>query len=128
MPSLTNYRACLPAIMVGLMLGAAGSRAQVTVQIGANFTASTYSVNSQALPPDANGAMGPGRFVEFINGEFAVYNPTNGASVLRKTDLKFWSDAGLIISPDSAVSDPRVIYDPATQRWFASQVDFNTSA
>jgi hypothetical protein len=100
----------------------------VAVKIGQNFTGSTYGVNSAALPPDPNGAIGPKHFVEFINGTFAVYNRTNGHSVQRKTDIKFWSDAGLIISPDSGVSDPRVIYDPISQRWFASQVDYDAAA
>ena len=102
--------------------------AEVIVQVGQNFTASTYEVNSQSLPPDANGAIGPRHFMEFINGTVAVYNKTNGLSVQRKTDVKFWSDAGLIISPDSDVADPRVIYDPTVQRWFASQVDFDANA
>ena len=103
-------------------------QAQVVVQIGQNFTGSTYGVNTQALPADANGAVGPRHFVEFINGTVAVYLKTNGLSVQRKTNLKFWADAGLIISTDSDVTDPRVIYDPVSQRWFASQVDFDANA
>ena len=101
---------------------------QTTATIGQNFTGSTYEVNSSALPPDSNGAVGPRHFVEFVNGTVAVYNKTNGHSVQRKTNLKFWSDAGLIISPDSGVSDPRIIYDPLTQRWFVSQIDFDASS
>ncbi len=107
---------------------AAYSRAQPAVQIGLNFHGSAYETNSQALPPDGNGAIGPNHFMEFINGTVAVYNKTTGTTVQRKTNLKFWSDAGLIISPDSDVTDPRVIYDPTVQRWFVSQVDFDASA
>jgi hypothetical protein len=105
-----------------------GARAQVAFQVGTNFTGSTYGVNSAALPPDPNGCIGPKHFVEFINGAFNVYNRTNGRSVLRKTDTKFWSDAGVIIASGWAVSDPRVIYDPISRRWFASQVDFDAGA
>ena len=104
------------------------AEAQVAVQIGQNFTGSTYSVNTAASPADSNGAIGPRHFMEFINGTVAVYNKTNGMSVQRKTNLKFWSDAGVIISADSAVSDPRVIYDPSVQRWFALQIDFDYNA
>ena len=110
-----------------LLLAAVGGHAQVTIQIGQNFTGSSFLTNSQALPPDPNGVIGPTRFMEFVNGTVAVYNRTNGVSVQRKTDVKFWSDAGLIISPDSGVTDPRVIYDPNSQRWFATQVDFDAS-
>ena len=104
------------------------SGAAVNVSIGANFTGSTFGVNSSFLPPDANGAIGPGRFMEFINGTVAVYNKTNGASVQRKSNAAFWADAGLIISSDALTTDPRVIYDPVSQRWFATQVDFNGNA
>lgn len=66
--------------------------------------------------------------MEFINGSFTVYSKTNGQSLGRITDVKFWADAGLNVSGYPAVSDPRVIFDPATQRWFASQVDANATA
>ena len=91
------------------------------------FTGSSYITNSQALPPDPNGVIGPTRFLEFVNGAVAVYNRTNGVSVQRKSDLKFWADAGLNVSAID-VTDPRVIYDPNSQRWFATQVDFDPNA
>jgi hypothetical protein len=103
------------------------AQAQLTVNIGINYTSSTYGSDTGALPADANGAIGPHHFMEFINGTVGVYNRTNGALV-HKSDLKFWSDAKVILSQDAALSDPRVIYDAASQRWFASQVDLNASA
>ena len=117
----------LPIACVFLFVVAA-AQAEVPWQIGQNFASSTYGFNSQALPPDPNGTIGPRHFVEFINGSFTVYNKTNGQSVKRISDLKFWSDAGLIISPDAGVSDPRIIYDPSSQRWFASMVDLDAFA
>ena len=105
----------------------APANSQVSVQIGVNFTGDAYGVVSQALPPDSNGEIGPGRYVEFINGVVSVYNRTNGLRMQRKSDLKFWADAGLNVSA-VAVSDPRVIYDPTVQRWFATQVDFDPNA
>jgi hypothetical protein len=110
-----------------LWLTSMSVRAQVVVAIGQNFTGSTYGDISQALPPDANGAIGPSHFVEFINGTVAFYNKTNVQDAVRITDVDFWSEAGLTISSASAVTDPRVIYDPTSQRWFASQVDFNAT-
>jgi hypothetical protein len=117
-----------------LFLFVAGASAQVAVQIGQNFTGSTYfnglnNGNSAAIPPDPNGAVGPKHFVEFINGSFTVYNKTNGQSVQRISDVKFWQDAGLSsISTGSGLADPRIIYDPVSHRWFASQVDFDANA
>ncbi len=103
------------------------ANAQVTAQIGQNFTASTYGSSSFALPPDANGTIGPKHFVEFINGEFAVFNLTNVNNPIRMVDVDFWSAAGVNVSASSAVTDPRIIYDPVSQRWFASMVDFNAN-
>src|SRR5437016_1921200 len=84
----------------------------VVTSIGQNFTGSTFGVNSAVTPADANGVIGPLHFVEFINGTFAVYNKTSGQNVKRITDLHFWSNAGVSLSTDSAVTDPRIIYDP----------------
>jgi hypothetical protein len=125
-------RGCCLAL--GLLLAAAPMRAQVVVQVGQNFVGSNNS-QSQITPADGNGAVGPKEFVEFINGAFTVYNKTNGARVLRISDMKFWSNGGpggngdgLNFSASDTVSDPRVIYDPVSQRWFASQVDYDGSA
>ena len=100
---------------------------QVVVQIGQNFTASTLAVDSQALPPDPNGAAGPNHYVEWINGRFSVYNKTNASRVYTLTDLAFWSQAGVTIPSSWDVTDPRLVYDPMVQRWFASMVDFDPS-
>src|SRR2546428_13870209 len=88
------------------------AQAAVQVSIGQNFTGTTEDSNNPIFPPDCNGAIGPQHFVEFINGSFTVYNRTNGLSVKRITDVKFWADAGVNASGYPAVSDPRVAYDP----------------
>ncbi|MBU6410661.1 MAG: hypothetical protein KGR98_09755 [Verrucomicrobia bacterium] len=114
-------------VLFGL-LACASASGQAPVTVGLNFLASSYNTNSADTPPDSDGAIGPKYFVEFINDEFAVYNRTNGASVLRRSDLDFWNLGGINFSPDDDVSDPRVIYDPQSQRWFASQIDFDATA
>jgi hypothetical protein len=98
------------------------------VTIGQNFIGTSYSTNSQALPPDSDGVIGPQHFVEFINGTFAAYDRTDPSNVFRESDIDFWADAGINLASDKGISDPRVIYDPASQRWFASQVDFDANA
>ena len=98
------------------------------LSVGQNFTGSTYNVNNTSIPPDANGAVGPRHFVELINGSCAIYNKTNGLQVKRITDAKFWANAGVILSTDDATTDPRVVYDPLSQRWFATMVDASASA
>ena len=129
-PKLTHpfsHLAAYIAVLLQLLI-LLKAEAAVTVTLGKNFLGSSFVTNSQFVPPDANGAIGPNHFMEFDNGTVAVFNKNTGVSVQRKSNLEFWADAGLVISPDNLTSDPRVIYDPATQRWFAVQVTLNASA
>jgi hypothetical protein len=99
----------------------------VQIQIGQNFAGSD-NTELGITPADGDGAIGPKHYIEFINGVFAIYAKTNGLRVRRVTDAQFWANAGVVISTDATTSDPRVIYDPLSQRWFASQVDLNSTA
>lgn len=111
------------------------AHAQVTIQIGQNFPGSDNS-QTRFTPADANGAVGVNDFVEFVNGSFAVYNKSDGSPVVKISDMQFWSNAGpgggsvggITFASSDAVSDPRVIYDPVSQRWFASQVKYDGNA
>jgi hypothetical protein len=120
----------MPILLVLFALAACwgdlSARATVTATIGQNFIGTD---NSQTLitPADTDGAIGPQHFVEFINGTFAVFSKTNGQRKLSISDVKFWSNAGVVLPATDGISDPRVIYDSASQRWFASQVDFDAS-
>ena len=99
------------------------SQASVQVQVGQNFRGSDNTFTGIS-PADSDGAIGPNHFVEFINGQFAIYNKTNGANILKISDLDFWANAGVSLSLSMNISDPRLVFDPTVQRWFASQVDF----
>lgn len=103
------------------------ARCAITVQIGQNFTASTLFVDIFETPPDSDGAIGPNHFVQFINGRFSVFDKANGTKVLDLTDAAFWNNAG-VSTAGFNISDPRIIYDPLSQRWFAAQIDFNASS
>jgi len=92
-----------------------------------NFDGSTVGVDTTSTPPDSDGAAGPAHFAEFINGRFSVYNKTNGIRVQTFGAPTFWSRAGVSLPVGWAVTDPRMIYDPSSQRWFASEVDFDPS-
>src|SRR4051794_19948372 len=91
-----------------------------TVTIGQNFLSTTYGLSNPSIPPDANGAVGPVHFVEFINGSFTPYYKTNGQSAGQISDVDFWTSAGVILPSSAAVTDPRIIYDWASGRWFAA--------
>jgi hypothetical protein len=122
MPLVFSY------VLATVLMPAISSHAQLSVHIGTNFTSSTYGVDTLAIPADSNGAIGPNHFMEFINGTVAAYNKTNGNRNLRESDLSFWSKAGVSIPSTFEVTDPTVIYDPLSQRWFATMVDADASA
>ena len=120
-------RLFLPVTLLGGLLhsGQTNATAALAVQIGQNFTGSTYGVNTFALPADGDGAIGPGHFVEFINGRFAIYAKADGSLLQSTNDMAFWENAGITIPGGEDVSDPRVVFDPASQRWFASAISFD---
>jgi hypothetical protein len=73
------------------------------------------------LPPDTDGAVGPNHLVIAVNGGWKVQRRT-GATLLNQTLGDFW--AGLWDpnnmaggSACEAPFDPRVLYDPGTNRW-----------
>jgi hypothetical protein len=91
------------------------------ITIGANFAGSNIAL-SGFYPPDSDGAVGPGQFVELVNGVYRVYDKSG--TVLQQLSLdQFWSSAGA--TPQGFAGDPRVLYDPESQRWFAAALDFN---
>ena len=123
-------RACLQSCLLGLAfwLCLTDVHAALNIGIGVNFTGSTYGVNSAAQPSDAAGAAGLQHFVEFINGSFSVYDKTTGTQVLTMTDTEFWASNGVQFAPGFDSSNPRIIFDKASGRWFAAQIDATANA
>ena len=103
-------------------------RAAGFLQIGQNFQGSQSGVSSEASPADANGAAGPAHFVEFINGRFSVYDKRTGERAQTKTDLQFWNAAGVTFTSTVGTTDPRVIFDFYSRRWFACMVSFTINS
>jgi len=77
-------------------------------------------VDSGFIPPDSNGAVGPDHFVELINGRYSVYRKTDGVRVQTSTLNQFWSDASVPPQVNRGAFDPRIVFDHASKRWFAS--------
>ena len=89
-----------------------------------NFTGTTFDQVPASVPPDTMGAMGlNNQFSEFINGSFANFNTSTGSLVSRVTDSTFWQNAGISSGTlGSGLSDPRIVFDSASQHWFASEI------
>jgi VCBS repeat-containing protein len=89
------------------------------VTIGVNFEGANQG-DASAVPPDTDGAVGPSQFVELLNGIYRVYDKSG--NVLQQTSLNdFWTSAGV---PQANAFDPRVLFDPESQRWYAAALDF----
>ena len=98
------------------------------VTIGLNFQGSRLYVDSFSIPPDTMGAVGPNHIVEMINGSFKIYNKTTGAVISSFSLNDFWTSVvGLSIPSGDRTFDPRIIFDPASGRWFASSIDGGAS-
>lgn len=116
--------AVLPALLASTL------HAQV---IGQNFTGYVRTPTGSFIPPDTMGAVGPNHFVELINGSYRVYdkfgvnNPNGTRTPLFSSSLNaFWSNAG--VAPQNFAFDPRIVYDPFSQRFFAAAVDNSRNA
>jgi hypothetical protein len=135
-------------------IGVSGPTAPSLVVIGSNFQGSQRGVDSNFIPPDTMGAVGPDHIVELINGRFDVYDKTGTQLDTASLD-GFWTTVvGLVIPNFNDVCtagtcsvsgnacalptdpgcvtnftfDPRIVYDLATSRWFAVSLDATNPA
>jgi len=119
---MSNITLRVFGLLAGLSVLASPGYSAVTLQVGKNFTGATFGSDSSAQPPDGGLAVGPSHVVEFINGRYSVFAKLNPVRLQTKTDLAFWSSAGISVS-SSFVSDPRIVFDNRSQRWFAAMID-----
>ncbi len=122
-------------LLLGHAAWAAGS-----YSLPVNFAAGSLSSSgyvSGFAPPDTNGAVGTANIAELINGQYLVYNKTlSGAAntpVFSENLKSFWKSAlssgdySAAFTPSGSatsvgISDPRIVYDPASGDWFASSI------
>lgn len=75
---------------------------------------------SGITPPDTTGAIGPDRYIETVNDEYGIYN--RSGSLLNSGSLgSLVGISGLLYS----VSDPQMMWDPKTQRFYFSAVYYD---
>lgn len=93
------------------------------INIGLNFSSTVFVPDTGLLDPsDAHGAVGLDHIVEFNNAAYKIYNKDTGGLIQDSSPNQFWIDAGVNLDPDPDVRafDPRVLYDPFSDRWFAA--------
>ncbi len=118
------------AMLFAAILAATGPRISaqtiITNFTGVNLT-EVIGLGTGGTPPDTMGAAGTNQFVEFVNGAFAVYNKA-GVRQSIISDIAFWENAGISSSTISAgLTDPRIIYDAGSGRWFASELTLDNT-
>jgi hypothetical protein len=67
-------------------------------------------------PPDTQGAVGPNHVVTMLNTQVRIQNRLGTTNYLTKSLFNWWTNAG----PFTLVSDPKILYDPYSERWIAS--------
>jgi IPT/TIG domain len=72
-------------------------------------------------PPDNGLAVGPNHVVEMVNSSGTIWNKSGGTPIQLFDLNKFF-----LVPPTYSFSDPRVLFDQLSQRWFASGVAFVT--
>jgi hypothetical protein len=84
---------------------------------GAGFGDSFFC---ECMPPDNDGAPGTTQYVQYINGEYQVFDKSGNVLLGPLAGNSFWSGfSGSCASDDDG--DPIVRFDAAAQRWVVSQ-------
>jgi hypothetical protein len=68
------------------------------------------------VPPDVQAAVGPGSVFEMVNLEGEIFNKLGGSN-------KTFTLASFFASGSDSVSDPKILFDASSGRWFSSLVD-----
>ncbi len=92
--------------------------------VGTNFKAiSLLSPHeSQFIPPDTVGDVGPTQILVAANGRIKVFDKTGTLGGLNVTDGIFFAS----VTGGSDVTDPQVRYDRLSGRWFVTELTFTT--
>jgi hypothetical protein len=122
------WRALAFSVLV-LVFGTGTAQGQFTVLenfAGTNIN-QTVALGEGFIPPDQGSAVGPNSYLEMVNLTYAIYNK-NGTTAVAPTTLNtFYANAG-VSGLGNNLSDPRVVYDQVSQRWFAAAITTNSNS
>ena len=88
--------------------------------VGTSFTGATLAADSQFVPPDSMGAVGPSQFLVAVNGRIRVFSKAGVKGALDADLDTFFSS---VVSSGASTTDPRVRYDPLSGKWFVTCID-----
>ena len=122
--TLPNPKPSRLSLLAGAALAVLCTGAAQAQTITANFAGLNLgNTFCGCQPPDTMGAIGNNQFVEFVNGGYAVFSRTGALTSSIISDTTFWLNAGVSSTlVNEGLSDPRIQFDPLSQRWFASEI------
>ncbi|MCI4346108.1 MAG: hypothetical protein L3K07_05080 [Thermoplasmata archaeon] len=92
----------------------------VAVSVGVHFPGISSSNSScGCVPPDVQVAVGPSHVVEMVNAEGKIWNKTGHA-------ISSFTLATFFLTSTDFISDPKVLFDNLSGRWFATILDVTT--
>jgi hypothetical protein len=112
---------------------AAQPAAPTGVSIVASFDGQSAQDNRNVLgfayvPPDTNGAVGVSQYVQMVNVTIAVYDKATGALQLGPAAIHtLWKGFGGPCETAGDGGDPVVLHDQLANRWFVSQLQYNSN-
>jgi hypothetical protein len=115
-PGFTMQRSSTLPRSSSAPLAVASSSSSVAVLT--QFEGINQQTGCRCFPPDPQVAAGPNYVVEMVNDLVSIYFKNNG-TLFRSLPFSTF------FLPGSAFSDPKVLYDASSGRWYASAIDFN---
>lgn len=100
-------------------------QAAMVVRVPSPPLASSFQAlldDGRVIPPDTGGAVGPNHIVTMLNSQVRVHD-RSGRELATMTLSSFWTG----VAAELRVSDPRIEYDPSTDRWIASAIAFSNA-
>jgi hypothetical protein len=92
------------------------------VTAGTSFLGAKLS-ESNFVPPDSMGAVGPNQILVDVNGRIKVFDKNGNIGGLNLTDSQFWTPVRNGVEP----TDPGVEYDRLSQRWIVSAINVEST-
>ena len=86
-----------------------------------SFSSGVVGGKSGALTPDIQLAVGASEVAVLTNGAALIYSKSGKLLQSLPTLKDFWTESGLSV-PDGAFN-PRIVYDPASQRYYATSME-----
>ena len=80
--------------------------------------ASQGDPGANLVPPDTHGANGPDHYVSITNANLSAWTKSNQTRVVNTSLTAFWPNAS------GLVGDPRIVFDPDSERYVALATNF----